>query len=309
LSKRRIREFYNHYDGNVYVAFSGGKDSTVMLHLVRSIYPEVPAVFCDTGLEYPEIKKFVKTHDNTTILRPEISFRTVLKKYGYPVISKRTARKIKDLQNPSSTNDASRHLYLTGEKRDGTFSRCFKLPDKWKYLVDAPFKISDECCDVMKKKPFKRFEHENNIHPYIGVMASNSEQRKATYLQTGCNSFRERRPMSKPLGFWLEQDIWKYIHKFNVPYCDIYDKGETNTGCIFCMFGVHLEDCPNRFQRLEKIHPKLYKYCIENLKIGEVLDYINIPYKCGILKNNQSTLDYIADEIDDDWSDETDPAG
>ena len=54
-SNKRIIDFYNHFDGNVYVAFSGGKDSTVLLDLVRKIYPDVPGVFVDTGLEYPEI--------------------------------------------------------------------------------------------------------------------------------------------------------------------------------------------------------------------------------------------------------------
>ena len=87
LSKERIKEWYEHWDGMVYVSFSGGKDSTVLLHLVRSMYPEVPAVFCDTGLEYPEIRDFVKTFDNVTWLKPKMTFRDVLKKYGYPVVS------------------------------------------------------------------------------------------------------------------------------------------------------------------------------------------------------------------------------
>ena len=52
----RIREWYEHWDGDVCVSFSGGKDSSVLLHLVRSMYPDVPAVFVDTGLEFPEIR-------------------------------------------------------------------------------------------------------------------------------------------------------------------------------------------------------------------------------------------------------------
>jgi len=71
----RIREFYDHFNGEVYVSFSGGKDSTVLLDIARSLYPDIPAVFFDTGLEYPELKEFVKTIDNVEIRRPNRSFR------------------------------------------------------------------------------------------------------------------------------------------------------------------------------------------------------------------------------------------
>ena len=75
-SLQRIREWVQYFgvDG-VYVSFSGGKDSTVLLHLVRSIYPNIKAVFVDTGLEFPEIKEFVKSFDNVEILRPKMNFR------------------------------------------------------------------------------------------------------------------------------------------------------------------------------------------------------------------------------------------
>lgn len=68
----------------MYVSFSGGKDSTVLLDLVRSEYPNVKAVFVDTGLEYPEIRSFVKTFDNVEILKPKKNFKQVIQEYGYP---------------------------------------------------------------------------------------------------------------------------------------------------------------------------------------------------------------------------------
>jgi 3'-phosphoadenosine 5'-phosphosulfate sulfotransferase (PAPS reductase)/FAD synthetase len=84
--------------------------------------------------------------------------------------------------------------------------------------------------------------------------------------------------MSTPLGFWLEDDIWDYIKKYDIPYAEIYDLGYTRTGCMFCMFGVQLEKGENRFQCMKKTHPKQYDYCINKLGCGKVLDFIAIEY-------------------------------
>lgn len=87
-TKLRIREWYEYYNGEVYVSFSGGKDSTVLLDIVRNIYPDVEAVFSNTGLEFPEVVNFVKTIENVTIIKPEMSFRKVINEKGYPIVSK-----------------------------------------------------------------------------------------------------------------------------------------------------------------------------------------------------------------------------
>lgn len=273
MSLRRIEEFYNYYDGNVVVSFSGGKDSTVLLHLVRSIYPDVKAVFVDTGLEYPEIKQFIASIDNVDIIRPELSFKQVLDKYGYPVTTKSQATTIRKLTT-QNLSERYRNKLLNGDER----GNMGKLSDKWKPLLDAPFKISEQCCDVMKKRPVKKYAKENGVCFYTGEMANDSTSRQLQYLKTGCNAFNNNQPKSKPLGFWLEEDIWNYINTFNIPYSKVYDMGIDNTGCMFCMFGVHLEKEPNRFQMMKETHPKLHDYCINDLKVGEILDFIKVPY-------------------------------
>ena len=79
--------------------------------------------------------------------------------------------------------------------------------------------------------------------------------------------------------FWTDKDVWDYIKLRNLSYSEIYDMGERQTGCSFCMFGVNREKGENRFQRMKKRHPKLWNYCIHKLGLKEVLDYINVDYE------------------------------
>ena len=306
MTQQRIREWYEHWDGMVYVSFSGGKDSTVLKHIVDSMYDDVPAVFVNTGLEYPEIQKFAMSQKNVVTVRPEMRFDEVIKKYGYPVVSKEVAQTVWEAKKNVKTGKYTYRIKkLNGELLDknGKYS-SYNIP-KWKFLLDAPYDISHKCCDVMKKRPAKTYEKTTGRKAIIGTLASESTLRKTQWVKYGCNAFETKRPTSQPLSFWTEQDILHYIKQFDVPYCSVYgnivpdDEGTllkttgcVRTGCIFCMFGCHLEKEPNRFQRLKETHPRQYAYCIgggeyvdgkwqpskEGLGLGKVLDYINVKY-------------------------------
>ena len=95
LTKQRIREWIRYYgDNGVYVSFSGGKDSTVLLDIVREDYPKVTAMFVDIPTQYPELRDFVKTYDNVDIVKPKMGFIEVVKKYGFPLISKEVSESV-----------------------------------------------------------------------------------------------------------------------------------------------------------------------------------------------------------------------
>lgn len=316
MTKERIRQWYDYWDGQVYVSFSGGKDSTVLKHIVDSMYHDVPSLFVNTGLEYPEIQRFAKSQKNVVTVRPEIRFDEVLKRFGYPVVSKRVSAYVSTAKRKP---ESMRAKWIRGDEWTK-----FVSGGKWAYLIDSPFNISDQCCNVMKKKPAKKYGKETGRKPITGQMACESVNRENLWIKNGCNGFELKEPISNPLSFWTEQDILHYIKKYDVPYCQVYGEirikrsedvsdGQINaidylgcyepedtlettgcnrTGCIFCMFGCHLEKEPNRFQRLKETHPVQYKYCIgggemvdgkwqpnkEGLGLGHVLDYIGVKY-------------------------------
>ena len=288
VTQAKIMEWYLHYDGKVAVSFSGGKDSTVLLDLARRAFPDIKAVFVNTGLEYPEIQAFVKTVPNVTWLRPDMPFPKVIEQYGYPVVSKEVARRIYYARKGSVW--AIRHL--NGQNRDGSPSTFSQRYMKWAHLMDAPFLISDQCCYVMKERPLNRFTKETGLQPIIGTMACESIRRQMAYLSTGCNAFTKAKPTSQPMSFWTEQDVLQYLKMTGIPYAsaiygDIVEEkgklvttGAKRTGCMFCMFGAHLEKRPNRFERMAQTHPKQYDFCINRLGCGKVLDYMGIPYGC-----------------------------
>jgi len=293
-TEERIKEWYEHFDGQVYVSRSGGKDSDVLGHIVKRLYPDVPHVFVNTGLEHDSVRKHGELISDE-VVRPEMRFDDVIVKYGYPIISKEVSQTISECQirKVKGIELASYRMNkLNGEclDKDGNLSQ-YNIP-QWKFLLDAPFKISHKCCDVMKKKPAKQYEKSTHNFAIIGTMAVESRLRKTKWIKSGCNAFENKRPTSQPLSFWTEQDILHYIKLNNIEiasaYGDIiytdddgmeYDNdffnigmklsttGESRTGCVFCMFGITQDT--ERFLRLKEREPKKYEYVMRGGKFDE----------------------------------------
>lgn len=383
LTKQRLREWVGHFgvDG-VYISFSGGKDSTVLLHIARAMYPDIKAVFVDTGLEYPEIRDFVKTFDNVDWLKPRYTFRQVIEKYGYPFISKEVSEcayaakryltdilaensidrqtdsgisgtgksisncaDLKSMQNPTrggwtasgvSLEELAnilneRMLQKSGGQNQrlaimlGILTRDPKHPikanipnkdrskfsmQKYSFLLDAPFLISNICCRVMKKNPVHDYTKKTGRVGITAQMASESMLRTQKWLKNGCNAFDLKTPISNPMSFWTEQDVLLYLWDRKLPIAKVYGDivkdnevegqldfedlglfdlgapclkttGAQRTGCMFCGFGCHLEKPGHgRFELMKHTHPKQYDYIMRpwdkgGLNYKEVIDWIN----------------------------------
>ncbi|MEO5330279.1 MAG: phosphoadenosine phosphosulfate reductase family protein [Magnetococcus sp. THC-1_WYH] len=277
LTFRKIEQWIDHWNGNVYVAWSGGMDSTVLLDLVRQVDPNVPAVFCDTGQEYPEIRDFVRTGTNVVWIRPERNFRSVLFEEGLPLVSKRVSKRIRILKEMKPGTENTIHLYLTGTNTSGEYDRNAKLSAKWRHLIDADIKVSEKCCDELKKKPFQKYKKETGRMPFWGLRIDEGGERRIL-IHKPCNIFSKRWGRSTPIQFWSDGDIWQYVRGRNLPYCKLYDQGETRTGCMFCAFGAHLEQerGENRFERMKRSHPRQWDYYMHNIGMADQLKLVGV---------------------------------
>lgn len=284
VTQARIIEWYQRFNGKVSVSVSGGKDSAVLLDLARRCFPDIEAVYVNTGLDFPEVRKFAIDTPNVTVLKPSMRFDEVVSEYGWCYPSKDVAKTIYYARKGSKWALER----LQGINRDGTPSK-FRQSHyvHWAYLLDAPFIISEKCCAIMKEAPLEKHRKETGKQPFVGIMAAESRRRKQAWLRTGCNGFDSKKPMSKPLSFWTEQDIFQYVRDFKIPIPSVYGdivedkKGkltttlEKRTGCVFCPVGCHLDKI-NRFQRLAETHPNLHNYCMNVLELGAFLDYIGV---------------------------------
>ena len=285
LSKLRIAEWYQFWNGYVYVSYSGGKDSTVLLKLVRELYPDVPAVYVDTRLDFPEVRVHVKNTDNVIWLKPTMNFRAVIDEYGFCYPSKDVAQLIESYRRGTNWGINS----FVGKDAKGNYKPFKRRFIKWKWLADSDIKISPKCCEIMKEKPLARFSKESGRKPYTGLLAAESFRRTLSWKKTGCNAFNTQKPSSKPLSFWTEQDVLRYIADNDITISSVYgnivtDKtgrlkctGEFRTGCIFCPIGAHLDKI-NKFQRLKESHPQLYRYCMAELGLDDFLNKVGVEH-------------------------------
>jgi len=160
---------------------------------------------------------------------------------------------------------------------------------RYKFLLTAPFDISNVCCTVFKKSISHSYNRKNKMHPMLASMASESRLRTQKWLENGCNGFDLKQPVSNPMAFWSDSDVLAYIKDNQLEMASVYGDivpdynamnqcngqlsmfeetqltttGCTRTGCVACGFGLQHENCPNRLQQIDKVsNPKLRDFIL-----------------------------------------------
>ena len=291
----RIEELYYETGGKCYVSFSGGKDSTVILALIKlceEIYtiPKggIPAVFSDTGIEMGVTTDFVRWvknsgwYSNVEIIRPAHSFDWCLKTYGMPLKSKVRSEFLNRWHKNARTENVMDNLVI-GITKSGKYARATKLADKDMHMLsdEFPFMPSSMCCTVLKKKPFKEYAKKKQAAGHIEAlrlaeggarsinMLKHKEGKICTFVSKGMIK-------KAPIVDWTDADIETFIKEYNVPLSDAYTKyGFHRTGCMACPYAL---DVAKNLEYLYLHEPNRYKAAMHWLKDVYIAQNVILPF-------------------------------
>ena len=213
----------------VAVAFSGGKDSLVALHMALQIKPDIPVMFVNTGIEFPESLEYTRQlakdwNLNFYEANARVNFWRLTEEQGLPVAGRGNTTFMRDLS----------------EKAD--------------------VKLSNSCCHRMKETPARQFYREHKIEGTVtGLRVSESLMRKYNFADYGALRYSSiyNTLISWPLYAWRDEDIANYIEKNNLQRNPIYDMGYNRVGCWACLQDMFYED--SRLFTLREEHPNMYK--------------------------------------------------
>lgn len=201
------------------------------------------------------------------------------------------------LQHPSEKNETYRHAILTGETGATASvpnSKMVKLSDRYidlLYKNPIPCNLSDRCCIYMKEKPMQNYCKENNVLPFLGLQATESQRRLVALSNNGCNYFNGDKSRSAPFAIFNKCDVVHLAYDLNVKIPEIYGEiivengeykttGNSRTGCDICGFGIQFEKTrPHRFDKLYLESPKKWEFWINQMQYGEIFRHIGFKYE------------------------------
>ena len=158
------------------LAFSAGKDSTVLLHLVKQQKPDIITIYGNTTIEFPECIQFAKQlrkdwNLNFYEARPDRSFWWIVENYGWPLMGKTFG--VGGVAHKESREQFFDDLAARGELTG-------------QYAIQAEVPISSACCTFLKERPSEKLQKQLGVDGvFLGILASESRQRMFNFLQYG----------------------------------------------------------------------------------------------------------------------------
>lgn len=293
----RIRREYERTEGKIYLAFSGGKDSTVLAELIKmaKLPIKIPFLHANTRIELDVTHKFVKEYpyENVVIVTPRKPFGQIIKEYGKPAISKMKSEMLNTYQNNIDSDNPlekvradiliSGEMIKAGRVRTGIRSKN-ALADKHFHFLhpDLGYKVANKCCTYMKKLPFKDFEKEHGMKgAFSGVRTAEGGARVDAYKS--CVMVKKKPNgkefiLSMPIIDWSNEIIEEFIKVYNVQLSEAYTKyGCERTGCVGCPL-AKVENIEKELEMVYKYEPNRYKAALKWLGDVYIDEGVQLPF-------------------------------
>lgn len=237
LAKARIIMFQNRNENNKNIcAFSGGKDSLVNYMMCVKSNINFTPIYSLTSVDPPEVYNFI-----IKVFNPWAELK------GYPKVI------------------INKYNKFTEKRAKGKMTG--KEITMWTLLANRtipPTRLTRYCCDELKERTGDKGDT-----VFTGVRWEESRKRST---QKMVNFWKDKK-MVRPIVDWTEVEVWSYILKNNIPYCELYDKGWNRVGCIGCPLGSNmkkeLEAYPKYKENYIRAFDKMVKYrkiCYEEVK-------------------------------------------
>lgn len=266
------------------LSFSGGRDSTIMLHMIEDLgwKNKIKVAHFNTTMEFDATLEFVNKKIaegwQIDITKPAKTMPQIYKEYGKPFHSKYTSEMINRLQRhgfnfKNDTYKDFNELILKYPKCKAALKwltghdRATLVCPKWvkRALVFNEIRIANKCCQFLKKKPAKDYEKQHNIIlSIIGVRQSEGLSRKYTYK--GCVWSDNKHFKFFPLLYFTDQDIKDLVEIKQIELSKAYTIYKQNrTGCVGCPFGKNHKEELEVLKKFEPKRAKIVEYLYKDI--------------------------------------------
>ena len=280
----RIRFGYEQTEGKIYLAFSGGKDSTTVAELVKmaKLERDIPFVFTDTLVEFDAVRDFVFNYDypNMVYLDPRLPFDDIIEQFGIPAINKTRADYLgcydRNINNPNLMDIQRMKVLIQGEainnKQGLGFRSAYALAEKHFHFLHpdrvAEYKIDNKCCTYLKIHPLYEFKLFNDIKGYYtGVRIAEGGARKNSLkdFYIWKKEYKKKELKVSPIYDWSDELREQFLEYYNVPVSIAYTKyGMDRTGCVGCPFS---RNCGKDLAISKEFEPDKYDEVLNRFKL------------------------------------------
>lgn len=222
--------------GSWYLAFSGGKDSCVIKALCDMAEVPYDAHYRVSSVDPPELIRFIKEYHKDV-------------EFEFP------------------------------RDKDGKVITMWNLIPKKKM---PPTRLVRYCCEALKETGGEgrdkitgvRWDESSRRRRWGGIQVQDKDKTNLDPDNMDEDMVRycmqSKGFVLNPIIDWTDEEVWEFIHRFDIPYCELYDKGFKRLGCIGCPMSTRKAKELDRYPKIKQAYIRSFGRMLERLDKAEL---------------------------------------